>query len=737
MPGKNRNTRSKPPRFIISVESRKGGVGKTTAALCMGRLLRKRGYAVLFLDLDVTGTNAADIARSPFWEMDIHAIQVRASADGDAAGELVPANLLSIFDEYFMAGKGIPSFSLSENNGGGMCIDLEKVNVYGSQIYRTSRFKKERKYDGPSATCIKRPSILFDDLYSTWLLEFVKQIIDEFTNIAASGKAEKIAIILDNSPGFVGIAPAIHEWLTDLGPISGKFLTVASLDTQDLRACEQAVDALHGLYVMKWETSRLFHEGPSKGHDLCIKKEQEAFFMRLAAGTDDINDITHPLTFYGLGKRVGAKRPATDDSGADYCKHPVRYMAAVINRVPRAVKSRHLLYDVESIQMQYEGAFAQLLGGEGNGRVARERMVRYDEYIENQFLLEYLRRGRRRSEARIHRLEQILARAEHELIARIQMTDALPIELLLTNEAHHERVSGDLLLANEIVSRARTALDDAGLGHLARLIRDEWLPSSIVPGFRSALMGFLSESDIPHFGMMPSEFNAESGNRQHREFVRHFRERIMMGARKLAIQRPETTDEKTEEVLAGLLSNLVGLSMASSMWSSPFKGETSDMFTTVLAVELAHWRIKSQERHRSGSIQRFLAQESLTASDLVKEERVNKNFSIIRHVQMREKGEGFADFYKACTSAQARLIDFAMDSRFLIQLMQYIVKSEYKRGQLFPFVQGLAEDVIVEKAVSHEDVPRQMARALISAEYFREFDGVLKKVMADWGLENA
>jgi len=53
--------------LIVSVESRKGGVGKTTAALCLSRLLRKREYAVLVLDLDVTGTNAADIAESPFW----------------------------------------------------------------------------------------------------------------------------------------------------------------------------------------------------------------------------------------------------------------------------------------------------------------------------------------------------------------------------------------------------------------------------------------------------------------------------------------------------------------------------------------------------------------------------------------------------------------------------------------------------------------------------------------------
>ena len=736
MPIKNRNIRSKPPRLIISVESRKGGVGKTTAALCMGRLLRKHGYAVLFLDLDVTGTNAADIVNSPFWREDIHAIQSFSKVDDNANDKSYPANLLAVFDEWFMAGKGLPVFSLSESKGESMRVDLEKMNVYGSQIYRTSSVKKAGNNNGQSTTCIKRPGILFDDLYSTWLLEYVKQTIDEFVRVATIGKPNKVAIILDNSPGFVGIAPAIHEWLTDLGPIGGKFLTVSSLDTQDLLACEQAVDALHNLYVMKWKTSRLFNERPGKGQDLCLNKNQEAFFIRLATDPDGNNAAGHPLAFYG-SKSLNMSGVQTNEYGAETCQYPSRYMAAVINRVPRAVKSGYLLYDFEHVHMQNKGVLAQLLGGDERGQIARERMVRYDEYIENQFLLESIRRGRRRPEARIHRLEQFLAITEHELVTRIHMADPMPTGLLAADMSHYEQLRGDLVLANEVVGRARTALDDAGLGHLARLIRDEWLPGSIMTGFRSALMRFLSESDIPHFGMMPLEYDTESNNQQVREVVRQFKRRIIMGARESAIKQPEKADEKTEEVLAELLSSLVGLSIASPIWKSSFKDEAAKIFASVLAVELAHWSMKSRERHKSGSVQRFLAQESLKAGEFDKEERLNKNFNIFHHVMIHENEGGFADFYKVCTSAQARLIDFTMDSRFLIQLMQYIVKGEYKRGQLFPFVQGLAEDVIVEKTVPHADVPRQMAQAMMSAEYFREFDGVLKKVMADWGLANA
>ena len=94
--------------LIVSVESRKGGVGKTTAALCLGRLLKQRGYAVLVLDLDVTGTNAADIADSPFWAKDIHT--VRDSAGIVSEGRPPPVNLLTMFERCFMSGQRCPTW---------------------------------------------------------------------------------------------------------------------------------------------------------------------------------------------------------------------------------------------------------------------------------------------------------------------------------------------------------------------------------------------------------------------------------------------------------------------------------------------------------------------------------------------------------------------------------------------------------------------------------------------------
>ena len=103
-----------------------------------------------------------------------------------------------------------------------------------------------------------------------------------------------------------------------------------------------------------------------------------------------------------------------------------------------------------------------------------------------------------------------------------------------------------------------------------------------------------------------------------------------------------------------------------------------------------------------------------------------------RHHMMEEGDTNIARFYKACTSAQARLIDFAADSRFLIQLLRFIVEGEMTKGDLFPFVRGIAEDVIINKTLRHEDAPARMAKGLQTAEYFREFDQVLMRVLKDW-----
>jgi hypothetical protein len=149
-------------------------------------------------------------------------------------------------------------------------------------------------------------------------------------------------------------------------------------------------------------------------------------------------------------------------------------------------------------------------------------------------------------------------------------------------------------------------------------------------------------------------------------------------------------------------------------------------------IEIKHW--VNKEQAGKSSLQRFLAQESITQSELHKMWEKSDSFRFLRRAVMRHNDTSFADFYRACTLAQARLIDFQADSRFLLQLFRFIVKGEMERGNLFPFVRSISEDVIIKKVLTHEDAPTRMAKALQTAQYFGEFDKVLSDVLKTWGI---
>jgi hypothetical protein len=709
------NRQKDAPGLIVSVESRKGGVGKTTAALCLGRILRNKGYAVLVLDLDVTGTNAADIADSPFWIDDLHIVQ-----KPDRAGTVaVPLNLIELFDRSFMAGIAIPDFSTQYSTPELLLVDLKKVNVLGSQVYKTGRDPNDRT----RLTCLERPSILFDDLHTFWLLELVAQIIDNFLRLARTNSDGKVAVILDNSPGYIGIAPAIHDWLTDRGPQYAKFLIVTSLDIQDMRACGQAIDALHGLYTDKWRTSRLFVEGARKGAGIEVDKNQEPFFMRLASSGNKRDWEADPLSFYRDVDGAASKQPTV--RGERFCDHPNNYIAAIINRVPRAVKEGHLFYDYSPVLNEIHGALGRVIGGdEVNSQ--RERMVSYDEYIENQYLV--LKRSRGHRGYAVHRLVDPLKTAEDELRASINVNEN---DLIEPQAMDYERLKEQLGRADDVVSHARSTVEDAGLGHLARLIRDEWLPGSIVRDFRSVLSTLFRESDFPYFEMAPFEFRGEHAEPEAQDFVMRLKKLI-----RKELQRSradfEAHDPQTVDTLVGVLSGLVVLSFGSSLWRTPLREDVAELLAGIAAIELKHWTKRREEKSGRAGIQRFLAQESVSLSEIREDMEVFRPLRFFRNHMMEKGDTNIVRFYKACTSAQARLIDFAADSRFLIQLLRFIVEGEMKKSDLFPFVRGIAEDVIVNKTLRHEDAPARMAKGLQTAEYFREFDQVLMRVLKDW-----
>ena len=203
---------------IFSVESRKGGVGKTTIALNLAKALVKKKYDVLLIDCDITGTPISKAAmNSSFWSKDV----VVSMKDGK------PYNLIDSFNGVFLRGQDREQEIID-----GMNLTPKKVHLIGSEIY------------DENSNLIIDPRDLMDDLHSYWFLDYIKRIAKLFCDAM---KQEKKAIILDNSPGYVGIGRSVREWLTKEGPGKATFVLVSSLDEQDM---ESTIDSAEEIQRM-------------------------------------------------------------------------------------------------------------------------------------------------------------------------------------------------------------------------------------------------------------------------------------------------------------------------------------------------------------------------------------------------------------------------------------------------------------------------------------------------------
>lgn len=247
---------------VYSVESRKGGVGKTTIALNLAKTLVDQGYGVLFIDCDITGTPITKTAScSPFWKDIVNPIVFNGQH----------LNLIKYFEDAFLKGDGLEKGLPDE-----LELEKEKVHLINSEIYDS---------DGH---LIIDPRLLMDDLHSYWFVEMIREIADKFCSLI---RVEKIAVILDNSPGFVGIGKSIREWLTSIGSDYVHFVLVSSLDDQDVEATVGSAVDIDKMMIKKWRIAYLHeqlvnHQGDfdELGKILDKNPELKDFFYSLEDG---------------------------------------------------------------------------------------------------------------------------------------------------------------------------------------------------------------------------------------------------------------------------------------------------------------------------------------------------------------------------------------------------------------------------------------------------------------------
>ena len=241
---------------IYSVESRKGGVGKTTIALNLAKALVKKKYDVLLIDCDITGTPISKAAmHSSFWSNDVSV----SMKDGK------PYNLIEFFNNVFLKG-----LECEQEIIDGLTLSQSKIHLIGSEIY------------DENSNLIIDPRDLMDDLHSYWFLDLIKSIAKHFCD---STKKEKKAIVLDNSPGYVGIGRSIREWLTKVGPELATFVLVSSLDEQDMDSTIDSADEIKRMMLTDVKASNyikvLINKVPKE-----LLTENNAYDFKVEAGSE-------------------------------------------------------------------------------------------------------------------------------------------------------------------------------------------------------------------------------------------------------------------------------------------------------------------------------------------------------------------------------------------------------------------------------------------------------------------
>lgn len=373
----------------ISVESRKGGVGKTTLAMYLARYLLQKNWEVLFLDLDIGGTSAGYVAESlsshgaSVWKQALHvvrALKEPVEPGGRALGrpaaeKTAPMNLVDAFERYMSGYEDLNSLSWEDDpslaKAKGMGLARGRINLFPSYLGR-----QDDQAEGKDR--IYHPAVLFDEMHARWFLLMVKDLVNTaWKRLSQHAGAEaprgRLAVVIDNSPGYSGFSPQVEEWLTDLGPRQGKFLFVSTLDSQDLGAVWGSLSAVHGLVLDKWRASRDLCRILDKGEMTPPMQEspgrQDRFFTRLCELGPESRE-GHAK----CGKETGHK-DCTEcqlcyyrQPGGDLGEPPdpwKRYLSVIVNKSSISETSDRV-YD-------YAGVYCGLLAGGLEDKEARDR----------------------------------------------------------------------------------------------------------------------------------------------------------------------------------------------------------------------------------------------------------------------------------------------------------------------------------------------------------------------------
>ena len=632
---------------LISVESRKGGVGKTTAALNLGYLLKDQ-YHVLLLDIDITGTSIRAIQKSRFWMNDTRLLT-------DSEGTAV--NLLQYYTNSYLKGK--PLFVFSKNRElDKIHVAEDSINVIASELY------------GDDATLLYDPSLLLDNLHVYWLTKLITSICEGFSGCFND---KPCVIILDNSPGFVGIGKAVHDILTDIGPEDAKFLTVSSLDIQDLESSLKSVYVLHQEYVDKLNGSK--YPETHKG--------DETFYAQLRLSGD---------TEYKYYRENKAESPL------------LFYQGLIINKVAKGIVEGRTRYQFRRDMIPaIEAIYNTMLGDRIN-----DYLVPFDNVLMTQFYGVFEEKGN------VERPNlTILKKRLNTIEGQIKMLDelgpdVLPFDILRRAEGF-----------DKTIDALKGALIASGYEVMASKFNPNWAPTMPLRDMIDVLkeVGFTSESFemyVPRRARMQQEME------------------YFYGIASKAASYAEMQRQDFVWLASAVASIACEMSFAYSnkiLWNGKrtwkndvLWGDSKKKWVNMVNDALYDWMIAISKRYRM-----FEGKRPSLAAYVISYEASGCDNSL------RELFDN-NDFVNTFKNAVSRLVDLASDMQTLTNLIRTItVNNEGSYSLDVDFVPFLNHK-IVDKKYDYNEAKERMYRELRDSDYMAAYREVLRRVINQWGF---